>query len=158
LLDLESAFIAALRQKKVPEVAPAARDRAAALARRAAASDVASLPRPEGEDDASLLSFLERSLERYAVWCRLRREHPGLSAEIRAWVSFRLPEALDSQHLVRTERPDPRLPEARVGPADRRRRREGFLLTDPRMTRRETLGEAHYCLLCHDREKDSCSR
>ena len=26
------------------------------------------------------------------------------------------------------------------------------------MTRRETLGEAHYCLLCHEREKDSCSK
>jgi NADPH-dependent glutamate synthase beta subunit-like oxidoreductase/NAD(P)H-flavin reductase len=158
LLDLESAFLAALRQKKVPEVAPDARERAAALARRAAASAVPSLPKPEGDDDAALLSFLERALERYAVWCRLRREHPGLSAEVRDWVSFRLPETLDYQHLVRTERPDPQLPEARVGPADHRRRREGFGLTDPRMTRRETLGEAHYCLLCHDREKDSCSK
>jgi NADPH-dependent glutamate synthase beta subunit-like oxidoreductase/NAD(P)H-flavin reductase len=158
LLDLESAFIAALRQKKVPEVPPAARERAAALARRAAATSAASLPRPEGEDDAALLAFVERTLERYAVWCRLRREHPGLSGEIRDWVSFRLPESLDYQHLVATERPDPALPEARVGPLDRRRRREGFGLTDPRMTRRETLGEAHYCLLCHDREKDSCSR
>ncbi len=158
LLDLESAFLAALRQKKVPEVPPASRERAAALARRAAASAVRSLPKPEGEGDAALLAFLERTLERYAVWCRLRREHPGLSREVRDWVSFRLPEALDYQHLVATERPDPSLPEARVGPHDRRRRREGFVLTDPRMTRRETLGEAHYCLLCHDREKDSCSR
>ena len=26
------------------------------------------------------------------------------------------------------------------------------------MTPREVLGETHYCLLCHDREKDSCSK
>ena len=26
------------------------------------------------------------------------------------------------------------------------------------MTRREVLGETHYCILCHDRDKDSCSK
>src|SRR5207244_3453814 len=36
--------------------------------------------------------------------------------------------------------------------------RDGFELTDRRMTRRQVLGQTHYCLLCHEREKDSCSK
>jgi NADPH-dependent glutamate synthase beta subunit-like oxidoreductase/NAD(P)H-flavin reductase len=157
LLDLESDFIAALRQKKTAEVPSAARDRARELSRRAAAFP-APLPRASGEDDGALLVFLEKTLEQYALWCHLRREHPALRAAIRDWVSFKLPETLDYQHLVETERPNPALPEERVGPFGRRRRREGFGLTDARMTARAVLGETHYCLLCHEREKDSCSK
>ncbi len=155
LLDLEADFIAALRQKKKPEVSAASRETARELARRAGG---APLPRPSGDSDEDLLGFLEKTLEQYAFWCHLRREHPRLEPEIRAWISFRLPETLDYQHLVQTQRPNAALPEERIGPPSRRRRREGFTLTDPRMTRREVLGETHYCLLCHEREKDSCSR
>jgi NADPH-dependent glutamate synthase beta subunit-like oxidoreductase/NAD(P)H-flavin reductase len=157
LLDVESDFIAALRQKKKPEVSAAVRDRARELARRAAASSSA-LPSAEGDGDDALLAFVEKALEQYALWCHLRREHPALRPAIAGWVSFKLPETLDYQHLVETERPNPDLPEERVGPSGHRRRREGFGLTDPRMTPREVLGETHYCLLCHEREKDSCSR
>ena len=157
LLDLESDFLAALRQKKKPEVSPEARERACALAARAAAAG-AGLPEAGGGDDDALLGFLEKLLERYAVWCHARLKVPALRAGIHGWVSFKLPETLDYRHLVRTERPNPDLPEERVGPPEHRRRREGFGLTDPRMTRREVLGETHYCLLCHEREKDSCSR
>ncbi|HTR03857.1 MAG TPA: FAD-dependent oxidoreductase [Thermoanaerobaculia bacterium] len=157
LLDLESDFLAALRQKKKPEVSPEARERARALAARAAAAG-AGLPEAGGGDDDALLGFLEKLLERYAVWCHARLKVPALRAGIHGWVSFKLPETLDYRHLVRTERPNPDLPEERVGPPEHRRRREGFGLTDPRMTRREVLGETHYCLLCHEREKDSCSK
>jgi NAD(P)H-flavin reductase/NADPH-dependent glutamate synthase beta subunit-like oxidoreductase len=44
------------------------------------------------------------------------------------------------------------------GPEWRQRRRDGFTLTDPRMTVREVLSEIHYCVLCHERDKDSCSK
>ena len=158
LLDLESDFIAAVRQKKTAELPPASREAAREIARRAAASPDPDLPRAAGDSDAELLAFLERLLKRYAFWCHARREHPALRGEIRGWISFRLPETLDYQNLVATERPNPALPEERVGPAEHHRRREGFGLTDPRMTRREVLGETHYCLLCHEREKDSCSK
>jgi NADPH-dependent glutamate synthase beta subunit-like oxidoreductase/NAD(P)H-flavin reductase len=157
LLDLETDFIAALRQKKKPEVSPEAREGARDLSRRAASS-AASLPRAASDSDADLLAFLEKTLEQYALWCHLRREHPALRAQIASWISFKLPETLDYQHLVETERPNPAVPEERVGPAAGRRRREGFTLTDPRMTRREVLGETHYCLLCHEREKDTCAK
>jgi hypothetical protein len=45
-----------------------------------------------------------------------------------------------------------------VGPDDKLRRREGFKLTDNRYNRRENLSEIHYCVLCHERDKDSCSK
>jgi NADPH-dependent glutamate synthase beta subunit-like oxidoreductase/NAD(P)H-flavin reductase len=159
LLDLEADFIGAIRQKKLPEVPPASRERVRALVRRAAASADPGLPRvDESAGDDARLAFLEKTLEGYAYWCRLRLEIPALRAGIRGWASFHLPETLDYQNLVATERNNPALPEERVGPADRHRRREGFVLTDPRMTAREVLGETHYCLLCHEREKDSCSK
>ena len=155
LLELESEFLAAIRQKKIPEVSEAARSRARELAGAAARAGIVDAA---PADDEGLLKVLEALLERYAAWCRLRLAVPELSARIREWASFRLPETLDYQHLVETERPRPELPEERVGPGWRHRRREGFGLTDPRMTPRQVLGEAHYCLICHDREKDSCSK
>ncbi len=139
LLDLEADFIAALRQKKLPEVPPAARERVRELARRASAATASADPGPPRVDaaagDDALLAFLEKTLEGYAYWCRLRLELPALRAGIRGWASFHLPETLDYHNLVATERNNPALPEERVGPAERRRRRDGFGLTDPRMTR-----------------------
>jgi NADPH-dependent glutamate synthase beta subunit-like oxidoreductase/NAD(P)H-flavin reductase len=76
----------------------------------------------------------------------------------RGWVIFRFPENLDYFHLVDVQHPEPELPEALVGPDWRLRRRDGFRLTDARMKPREILSEIHYCVLCHERDKDSCSK
>ncbi len=158
LIDLEADFIAALRQKKIPEVPPAARARAEELAWRAAALPAASGLVAPGGGDEGLLAFVESIVKAYAAWTNLRMRHPLWRSEIREWASLRLPETLDYSALVHTERPNPSLPEERVGPVDHRRRRDGFGLTDPRMHPRQVLGETHYCLLCHEREKDSCSK
>jgi NADPH-dependent glutamate synthase beta subunit-like oxidoreductase/NAD(P)H-flavin reductase len=87
-------------------------------------------------------------------WCAARVHHPSY----RGWVVFRFPETVEPFHLVEVERPDSGLPEAQIGPAWRLRRRDGFTLTDPRMRTREVLSEIHYCVLCHERDKDSCSK
>jgi NADPH-dependent glutamate synthase beta subunit-like oxidoreductase/NAD(P)H-flavin reductase len=87
-------------------------------------------------------------------WCAARLHHPSY----RGWVVFRFPETVDPFHLVEVEHPDPGLPEAQIGPAWRLRRRDGFTLTDQRMRSREVLSEIHYCVLCHERDKDSCSK
>jgi NADPH-dependent glutamate synthase beta subunit-like oxidoreductase/NAD(P)H-flavin reductase len=76
----------------------------------------------------------------------------------REWVIFRFPETLDYFNLVQVQRPRPDLPEAMLGPDARLRRRDGFGLTDPRWCPREVLSEIHYCVLCHERDKDSCSK
>ena len=157
LLDLEAEHIEAVRQKKRPTVSEETRSRTAELARRSA-STTAGLPVPADSSDGSALGFLEELLSLYAAWCRARLAHPELGREVAGWVSFRLPGPIDYHRLVETERPNPVLPEERVGPRERRRRRDGFGLTDHRMTRREVLGETHYCILCHDRDKDSCAK
>src|SRR5581483_4627562 len=68
------------------------------------------------------------------------------------------PETIDYWHLVDVRRPDAALNEAMIGPDGRLRRRDGFKLTDPRWKPREVLSEIHYCVLCHERDKDSCSK
>jgi NAD(P)H-flavin reductase/NADPH-dependent glutamate synthase beta subunit-like oxidoreductase len=87
-------------------------------------------------------------------WCAACLHDPGY----RPWVIFRFPETLDYFNLVQVQRPRAELPEAMFGPDDRLRRRDGFTLTDGRWNMREVLSEIHYCVLCHERDKDSCSK
>ena len=94
-------------------------------------------------------------LDRYTF---ARCEQPEEKKKLARWQSIRLPKPLDHAALVEVVRPDPALPEAFVGPLDRRRRRDGFTLTDRRGHRLEIIAEADYCLYCHEREKDHCSK
>jgi NADPH-dependent glutamate synthase beta subunit-like oxidoreductase/NAD(P)H-flavin reductase len=87
-------------------------------------------------------------------WCAARLHDRAY----RKWAIFRLPETLDYWRLVDVQRPHPDLPECMAGPDDRLRRRDGFTLTDARMRPRDVLSEIHYCVLCHERDKDSCSK
>jgi NADPH-dependent glutamate synthase beta subunit-like oxidoreductase/NAD(P)H-flavin reductase len=87
-------------------------------------------------------------------WCAARIHDRAY----RSWVIFRFPENVDAFHLVDVQRLSTDLPEAMIGPDWRLRRRDGFQLTDPRMKPREVLSEIHYCVLCHERDKDSCSK
>ncbi len=87
-------------------------------------------------------------------WCAARLHDRAY----RDWVVFRFPENVDPFHLVNVEQPESALPEALIGPDWKLRRRDGFKLTDRRMQPREVLSEIHYCVLCHERDKDSCSK
>jgi NADPH-dependent glutamate synthase beta subunit-like oxidoreductase/NAD(P)H-flavin reductase len=71
------------------------------------------------------------------------------------WTSFRLPQPMNFDRLVPAE---PAGPHSFGGPHHHFRRRDAFHLTDPRMTPREVTDESHYCIYCHERKKDSCSR
>ena len=68
------------------------------------------------------------------------------------------PKTVDHQHLVELRRPEPKLPELFVGPDHERRERDGFPLTDRRGDPRVVEQEIDYCLYCHERDKDSCSK
>ena len=96
-------------------------------------------------------------LETVRQWAKALAFHPALHARSAHFSSFEQPEKLDYQNLVPLERPDPRHPEKIMGPRDTRRHRDGFKLTDGRMSQRESMQEVHYCLFCHERQKDSCS-
>jgi NADPH-dependent glutamate synthase beta subunit-like oxidoreductase/NAD(P)H-flavin reductase len=91
-------------------------------------------------------------------WARVLAFHPALASRgAAAWPSFKIPEATDYENLVRLVR-DPQLSNRFFGPEETRRRRDGFDLTDRRMNPRQAMGEVHYCLYCHERDKDSCTK
>ncbi len=87
-------------------------------------------------------------------WLVARR--PDL--ERAGFLSWRLPHPTDYQNLVPLRRVHPALPEQITGAPEHQRRRDGFALTDPRKPRLEVLAEVDYCLYCHERNKDSCSK
>ncbi|HVO29816.1 MAG TPA: FAD-dependent oxidoreductase, partial [bacterium] len=110
---------------------------------------------PEAADDGARVRAALDLLER---WSFARSLHPEGKKQIHEWASYRFPRALDYENLVDLERPDAAIPETTEGPHDHRRRRDGFKLTDRRASFREVEGEVEYCLYCHEREKDSCSK
>ncbi len=73
------------------------------------------------------------------------------------WYAFKTPHGLDYQNLVHLIHPNEEIPNLLHGAAEEMRRRDGFKLTDDRGTLRDALYEVDYCLICHEREKDSCS-
>jgi NADPH-dependent glutamate synthase beta subunit-like oxidoreductase/NAD(P)H-flavin reductase len=98
-------------------------------------------------------------IEALKRWCAARVHDPAY----RGWVIFRFPENLDYWRLVEVQHPEESAGGAPremmlLGPDRRLRKRDGFKLTDARMKPREVLSEIHYCVLCHERDKDSCSK
>ena len=97
------------------------------------------------------------ALDAVEAWIAKRRDDHGDPAH--RWASLRQPKTLDWGHLVHLRRPEPEtLPELFVGPAEERRERDSFALTDRRMGARAVEQEIDYCLYCHERDKDSCSK
>ena len=106
--------------------------------------------RASGDEVAKAAAAVE--IESLRRWCAAHVHAPAL----KDWVVFRFPETLDYEHLVPVTRRDPALPQALSGPEETLRRRDGFELTDTRYSTRELLSEVHYCMICHERDKDSC--
>jgi hypothetical protein len=63
-------------------------------------------------------------------WCVARLHDRAY----RRWAIFRFPETLDYWRLVDVQRPRPELADCMAGPDDRLRRRDGFRLTDARVS------------------------
>jgi len=131
------------------------RDRELAIARAGCALlDAEKAPTQPPAPTQPLALSPQPQLEALKRWCAARLHDRAY----RSWVIFRFPENVEPFHLVEVEHPEPQLPEALIGPEWRLRRRDGFKLTDARMKPREVLSEIHYCVLCHERDKDSCSK
>lgn len=96
-------------------------------------------------------------LERLTQWSvQAIRTDEGRSA-VRSWSSFHLPQPLDYAHLVPVC-PVPGDPLKVESPPRVRRFRDGFKLTDPRMSSRQVQSQVHYCIYCHDHDGDFCSK
>ncbi|MFN2454644.1 MAG: FAD-dependent oxidoreductase [Pyrinomonadaceae bacterium] len=110
------------------------------------------------EANSNDLALVQAALRVVEEWAAAHASQPEAKKRVGGWVSFRFPHALDYNQLVEIERPRADLPELMRGLDQHLRRREGFALTDPRATKREVLNEIDYCLYCHERGKDSCSK
>jgi NADPH-dependent glutamate synthase beta subunit-like oxidoreductase/NAD(P)H-flavin reductase len=109
-------------------------------------------------DDAADLQAVKALLALADRWTYARALHPEAKELFHKWATHRLPKPLVFDQLVQLERPDADLPEATQGPDHHLRFRDGFKLTDQRGTPRDVMGEVDYCVICHEREKDSCSK
>ena len=111
---------------------------------------------PDADDRGR--AFVLSALQLVEAWAAAHASRPDVRERVKSWVSFRFPHALNYEHLVQIERPESDLPELIRGLDKNLRRRDGFKLTDARYSPREVLDEVHYCLYCHERDKDSCSK
>jgi NADPH-dependent glutamate synthase beta subunit-like oxidoreductase/NAD(P)H-flavin reductase len=109
-------------------------------------------------DDAAELQAVRALLSLADRWTYARALHPEAKELFHVWPTHRVPKPLVFDQLVQLHRPDPNLPETTEGPEHHLRFRDGFKLTDRRGTRRDVMNEVDYCVICHEREKDSCSR
>ena len=111
---------------------------------------------PAGSDEDAMKWFLSALLhicEHWLAGCYFQQ------AELTTgWATFRLPRQVDYHHLVDMKPAHSSVPGARIGPEDHYRARDGFDLTDPRFDHRSVMSEVDYCIFCHERSKDSCSR
>ncbi len=119
-------------------------DRELAVARFASELD------PRAADD-------ERSI-RLLQWCKLALTDPQAMAAVSGWSSFRLPGKIDHANLVPMQRDDSgEAARLRASP-ERWRLRDGFELTDRRMSSRAVQSEVDYCVYCHEHDGDFCSK
>jgi NADPH-dependent glutamate synthase beta subunit-like oxidoreductase/NAD(P)H-flavin reductase len=117
-------------------------------------SYVSALLPAEIASEGDAAKVFSAALDLVDRWCLLRMHDHAYDHH---WVSLRLPRTLDFQHLVPLRRPRAELPEAMIG-QHARRERDGFALTDRRQDLPHVQSEVDYCLYCHDRNKDSCSK
>ena len=99
-----------------------------------------------------------QDIEQLTRWCIRALTDAQAQATVRDWVSFKFPQPLDYPKLVplRKTADDPF---ARIeGLPDHQRRRDGFKLTDLRMSARAVQDQVHYCIYCHEHDGDFCSK
>jgi NADPH-dependent glutamate synthase beta subunit-like oxidoreductase/NAD(P)H-flavin reductase len=107
----------------------------------------------EAETPASVDEY-----ETLSRWCFAATKIDELKAEVADWVTFKLPEKTDFNHLVEHASLDKGGYQVWAIEPEHQRRRDGFKLTDPRMGDREVNYEVDHCIYCHDRDTDSCSK
>ena len=104
------------------------------------------------EDEAAHAAELAIA-ENFAAWAA---HTPEGRRRFRDGVLFKPPQRIDPLHLVDTV-VDTK-PGYTVHKLHHIRRRNGFALTDPGTNLAGALDEAHYCIWCHEQNKDSCSK
>jgi len=91
-------------------------------------------------------------IEKLTRWSIRALTTPEGQTAVRDWVSFKLPQQTNHANLVPTVPNDGRLE------GSTRRQRQGFKLTDQRMSARQVQNEINYCIYCHDHDGDFCAK
>lgn len=115
----------------------------------------------EGESSAtrSEHKLIKQLITMLEIWSYVRYLSPRGHHDVADWISYHHPEHIDYNQLVKLTRPRKELlPEMVYGPEETLRRRDGFKLTDRRFNFKQVYNEVDYCLYCHERDKDSCSK
>lgn len=100
----------------------------------------------------------ESQIEQLSQWCAQAQASVEGQSFVFGWVSFKLPQKLDYDDLVPlTSVPDDSLQRRQIDDT-KLRPRDGFGLTDHRMSLREALSEIDYCVYCHKNDGDFCSQ
>jgi len=98
------------------------------------------------------------SIDRLVQWCVLAMVSSEGQQAVAGWVSFRLPKKLNFANLVTVVGMKDDAWGRLQGDEATFRQRDGFNLTDPRMNTRQVQNEIHYCVYCHEKEGDFCSK
>jgi NADPH-dependent glutamate synthase beta subunit-like oxidoreductase/NAD(P)H-flavin reductase len=106
------------------------------------------------DDEAAHAAALETAT-RYAAWALFT---PAGRARHGSGILFQMPHRLDPRALITADTVIENGVAMTALAAEKRRRRDGFALTDPGMSLAEALDQANYCIWCHEQGKDSCSR
>ena len=106
------------------------------------------------DDEEANAAALDLAL-RYAAWALYSDDGKARHGDD---VLFRVPAKVDSQHLVETETISEHGVDMLHLPAAAQHPRDGFALTDPGCDLIGALDEANYCVICHDRGKDTCAK
>lgn len=151
LLEVEAAY-RKVNDKRAPQpLTPEMKERGEALRSRMGLGPAA--------DDAEMIGWLEGVIDEVARWSANavhERHHHHHRFD---WVSLTFPENMNyPDGLVPHQRPLADLPEAIEGPPGQVRYRDGFKLTDLRGSLRYVIDQTEYCLSCHERDKDSCTK
>ncbi len=109
-------------------------------------------------DEKFLYEFIKNVISILEEWCFARYYNFSEKQKIKNWILYRLPMDMNYFDLVHNKEENPFIPEKFCGKESSLRRREGFKLTDERYNNREVMSEVEYCVFCHERKKDSCSK
>lgn len=97
-------------------------------------------------------------IEKLTLWCTYALYAPEAQPLVAGWTSFKLPQRIEPQHLIPHAKKTHDSVEKLSIPQGALRLRDGFKLTDSRMSAREVQDEINYCIYCHDHEGDFCSK
>jgi len=115
-------------------------------------------PFSESDKDNFNYELIKKVLELFEHWCIRRAFDKKAKIEVKHWILYKIPLDLNYFDLVHNKEIDVEIPQRMFGKDESLRRRDGFKLTDERYNEREVMSEVEYCVFCHERKKDSCSK